>query len=318
MFATYDKGSVIRSESYIEGTELTEGITVEEHAYDDKGREVRTISYNTLDASSKFYSEREYDEDGKLVAEPDATGKHKTSYRYAANDGKLLGEILPNGSEFAYGYDEAGRVTAITHSTEDGEENANNTSYTYGCATEVRSGNNTVRYTYDHKRRITAVELNGVENYVTYAYEDVTADGKQIKKVTATMPGSSSTTVIKDMHGNTLSTTVGGKTVMYTYDNKNRLTSIEGRIRGVNDPTHAERSQEAFSYTALDKLSRYVYTMNSNDVDENGDQKSEEIVCENYTYTDDGQLERKTLNAKKNEQVYTYAYRLHCYQSQYP
>ena len=60
------------------------------------------ISYNTLDASSKFYSEREYDEDGKLVAEPDATGKHKTSYRYAAGDGKLLGESLPNGSEFAY------------------------------------------------------------------------------------------------------------------------------------------------------------------------------------------------------------------------
>ena len=113
-----DKGSVIRSESYVDGRQLTEGITIEEHEYDDKGREVRTFSYNTLDASSKFYTEREYDEDGKLVSEPDATGKHKTSYRYAAGDGKLLGEILPNGSEFAYGYDEAGRVTAITHSTE--------------------------------------------------------------------------------------------------------------------------------------------------------------------------------------------------------
>ena len=53
------------------------------------------------------------------------------------------------------------------HSTEDGEENANNTAYTYGCATEVKSGNNVVRYTYDGKRRVTAVELNGVENYVT-------------------------------------------------------------------------------------------------------------------------------------------------------
>ena len=86
------------------------------------------------------------------------------------------GEILQSGSEFAYGYDETGRVTAITHSTEDGEENANNTAYTCGCATDVKSGNNVVRYTYDGKRRVTAVELNGVENYVTYAYEDVTVD----------------------------------------------------------------------------------------------------------------------------------------------
>ena len=31
-------------------------------------------------------------------------------------------EILQSGSEFAYGYDETGRVTAITHSTEDGEK----------------------------------------------------------------------------------------------------------------------------------------------------------------------------------------------------
>lgn len=183
--------------------------------------------YNSLDPSSKFYTEKEYDEDGKLVAEPDATGKHKTSYRYAAGDGKLLGEVLPNDSEFAYGYDETGRVTAITHSTEDGEENANNTTYAYGCATEVRSGNNVVRYTYDHKRRVTAVELNGVENYVTYAYADTTLNNKKATKITATMKDNSSSVIIKDLHDNTLRTTFGGKTVVISNSGMNSSLNTE-------------------------------------------------------------------------------------------
>lgn len=138
------------------------------------------------------------------------------------------------------------------HSTEDGEENANNTAYTYGCATEVKSGNNVVRYTYDGKRRVTAVELNGVENYVTYAYEDVTVDGKKAEKVTATIKDGSTSVVIKDLNGNTLSTILGGETVNYTYDNKNRLTAISGRSDG---------SREEFTFDALDNLSKYVDTM---------------------------------------------------------
>ena len=32
--------------------------------------------------------------------------------------------------------------------------------------TEVKSGNNTVQYTYDNKRRVKSVSLNGVDDYV--------------------------------------------------------------------------------------------------------------------------------------------------------
>ena len=136
-----DKGSLTRKENYVEGKQLTEGIVVEEHEYDDKGREVKTITYNTLDASSKFYTEKEYDDNGNLIAEPDATGEHKTSYNYSANNGSLRSEQLPNGSKFAYGYDTAGNLTAVSQSTEDGEENCNNTVYTYDIPTEVTSDN---------------------------------------------------------------------------------------------------------------------------------------------------------------------------------
>jgi len=125
-------GELIRKEAYVAGEELKTSINVEEYVFNDKGVEIKSFSYNSLDPSSKFYTENEVDENGRTLAAFDVTGKHKTSYRYAAGDGKLLGEILPNGSEFAYGYDKTGNVTAITHSTEDGEENANNTAYTYG------------------------------------------------------------------------------------------------------------------------------------------------------------------------------------------
>ena len=222
-----------------------------------------TVSYNTLDASSKFYSEREYDEDGKLVAEPDATGKHKTSYRYAANDGKLLGEILPNGSEFAYGYDETGRITAITHSTEDGEENANNTAYTYGCATEVKSGNNVVRYTYDGKRRVTAVELNGVENYVTYTYS---GDYTNAEKVTATMADGTVSTGIKNAHGNVTKSTIGNKTVTNTYDTNQKLTKTVDSVSGETNLTYDDKGKVT-SVTAPDHSEIFAYDEQDNTLD---------------------------------------------------
>ena len=255
-----DKGSLIHSESYVDGRQLTEGINIEEHEYDDKGREVRTVSYNTLDASSKFYSEREYDEDGKLVSEPDATGKHKTSYRYAANDGKLLGEILPNGSEFAYGYDENGRVTAITHSTEDGEENANNTAYTCGCTTEVKSGNNVVRYTYDGKRRVTAVELNGVENYVTYAYS---GDYTNAEKVTATMADGTVSTGIKNKHGNVTKSTCGDRTVNNTYNAKQQLTKTVDSLSGETSFVYNDKNNVT-TVTAPDHTEAFTYDSTEN------------------------------------------------------
>ena len=64
-------------------------------------------------------------------------------------------EKMPNGSKFAYGYDENDTVTSITQSTEEGEENSTHTRYTCGEVTELVSGNNVVQYAYDAKRRIT-------------------------------------------------------------------------------------------------------------------------------------------------------------------
>ena len=67
------QGKRIRTESYLEGKEDSLGKTVEETVYDENGHAVKSFSYNSLDPSSKFYTESETDEDGKTVADIDAT-----------------------------------------------------------------------------------------------------------------------------------------------------------------------------------------------------------------------------------------------------
>ncbi len=69
------------------------------------------------------------------------------------------------------------------HSTENGEENSTTQTRTLDMVTEVKSGNNTVRYEYDKKRRVKFVSLNDVENYVQYTYSGEHTDAE---KVTAT------------------------------------------------------------------------------------------------------------------------------------
>lgn len=52
-------------------------------------------------------------------------------------------------------------MTAITASTEEGEDNGTQTLRTCGLVTEVRSGKTVVNYEYDQKRRLKKVKLGG-------------------------------------------------------------------------------------------------------------------------------------------------------------
>ena len=83
-------------------------------------------------------------------------------------------ETLPNGSKFAYGYDENDNVTAITQSTEEGEENSTQRKYYQGQLTELHSGNTLVEYSYDYtngyKKRVESISLNGQEGYMRKEY----------------------------------------------------------------------------------------------------------------------------------------------------
>ncbi len=175
--------NIVRTESYnvklLHGRNIideTAGRVIEETVYDEKGHAVKSFKYNSLDSSSKIYTESEYAEDGKVTAEIDETGENKTALEYVNGTGIVRSKTLPNGSKFAYGYNMEDNVTAITHSTEEGEENSTQTAYTGGEITELRSGNNVVRYEYDYKRRKSAIDLNDTKDYVKIIHEDVLTD----------------------------------------------------------------------------------------------------------------------------------------------
>ena len=162
LFEYNSKGLLVKKQSYTEGKELTKGISVEEHIYDKNGYETKTVTYNSLDPSSKLYKEYEVNEDGKTVGEFDQSGMFKTVFEGNTS-------VKPNGAKFSVGADVLSGNTAITMSTENGEENSIQRLYTNGLLTRVISGDCTYDYTYDHKGQIVNVKVNG-EDYVSIQY----------------------------------------------------------------------------------------------------------------------------------------------------
>ena len=293
-------GSVVRKESYIEGEELTSGINIEETEFDEKGHAIRSFTYNSLDSSSKFYTESEYAENGKTLAEYDETGEHRTEFEYVGDTEIVRTQKLPNGGKFSYGYDVDDTVTSITQSTDEGEENSTHTRYTCGEVTELVSGNNKVQYAYDHKRRLSSVNLNGVANYVAYTYGDkiiatVNGTSKTVDKVTATYVKRDEKTnadvfeTLSDLNGNTVQTKYNGTVqAEWAYSADNRLTAYSDKI---NNRT------AAYTYDTLDRVKTYTEKSGST-----------ELVKETYGYDDYGSLLSKTITGQVSH-TYTYSYK---------
>ena len=144
------------------------------------------------------------------------------------------------GATFAYGYDLADRVTSISQSTKAGESSSIQRVYDEkGLLIKLISGNTVIEYTYDDKRRIKSIKLNGESNR-TFTYQN---EGKRVMDYHAI--GLAITTE-KDDLGNVISVTRGsaeverytynkglvkeatknGMPLRYTYDSKKRVTQI--------------------------------------------------------------------------------------------
>ena len=232
------------------------------------------MTYNSLDPSSKFYTENEVDEQGRTLAAFDESGEHKTTFDYERDGVTVKTERLPNGSKLSYGRDKDGTVTAITHSTENGEGNSTTQTRTLDVVTEVKSGNNTVRYEYDNKRRVKAVSLNGVDDYVTYTYSGEHTDAE---KVTATMADGTTVTTTKNAHGNVTKSTVGNKTVTNTYDADQQLTKTVDSVSGETTLTYDDKGNVT-SVTAPDHTESFVY-------DDKNVLTSKTVDSATYTFT---------------------------------
>ena len=228
-------GETVRTESYVEGEELKTGIRIEEHEFNEDGVEIRTVTRNSLDPSSGFYTEQEVDKEGRTLAAFDESGKHKTAYKYTCDGVNVRSEHLPNGSVLSYGRAKDDTVNAVTHSTDAGEENSTTRLSTLDAITEVRSGTHTVGYTYDGKRRISSVSLYGKDNYVKYTYS---GEHTNAEKVRAELADGTVFTSVKDLSGNVTQTTCGDRSVNNTYNTDRQLTESVDSVSGTTAITY--------------------------------------------------------------------------------
>ena len=247
-------GDVIRTESYVEGEEYTTGKTIEETIYDDKGNVVKLFTYNSLDSSSKFYTETEYDENGKVIADVDETGDNKTEYAYADGTNAVCARTLPDGSKFAYGYDYDDTITSISQSTEEGEENSTQKIYSHGEVVELNSGNNTVKYEYDGKRRTTKVFLNDDGNaYMENTYSYAILSGVSVEKCVSKNANEESTVYYTDKLGNLRCIEqFDGKVLQYDYE--------RGKIKNIKNGSGS--TIESVDYDDLDRQTSHTFSGN--------------------------------------------------------
>lgn len=286
----YDKsGNLLCKKSYVEGEELTTGINIEEHIYDKNGFEIKTVSYNSLDPSSKIYKECEVDENGQVKSELDQSGVFKTIF-----DGNTA--IQPNGARLSYGYSVKDGNSAITMSTEDGEENSTQTLYTNGLATKVISGDNVYEYTYDFMGRVKKIQINGDE-HVNYEYSK---EGL-IETTTATFADGhseiyqeSSEMQSKEIRGEDVSVSQKITKVL----SGGKVTSITQQENGVNVNVTEYSYYENDGRLKSERFYEYLTDGSKN-----------EVYGQTYTYNDDGQLNYKTINSTTNPRVMNNKYK---------
>ena len=208
-----------------------------------------------MDSSSKFYSsETEYDETGKTLADYDATGENKTKYCYKDGTTVVRETVLPNGSKFAYGHDADDTVTSISQSTEDGEGNSTQKIYRHGEVVELSSGNNTVKYEYDGKRRTTKVFLNDDKNaYCENSYTDTTLNGVAVEKCESKNANKAITVSYTDKLGNLRRVEQSdGKVLQYDYEH--------GKIKNIKNGSGL--TIESVAYDELDRQTSHTFNGN--------------------------------------------------------
>ena len=274
-------------EEYVVGEEATSGKNYVQSSYDENGKATKTVSWNSLDSSTKFYSENVTAENGQLTAEKDSTGEVCAEYEYIDGTNVVNSVKYPNGSKISYGrnpYDMT--VTSVTQSTKSGISNQTDIVYEHGMPVKVKSGNTEIDYVYDAKGRKTSVNIDG-KLYSSYSYEDYRRiSDKQVNLGKASQTLYDGTDSIKSVYSKTgvwddeanamiceETFTVGGDTLCRTHYLTNGNTDY---ILYRDSVGNKALNYEYDSFNNLTKVSTLSDT--------------QEIMTESYTYNEYGEL----------------------------
>ncbi len=299
-------GLLILTESKIIGEENTSGINYTERTYDKNGNVTKTVSWNSLDASSKFYTQNDVAENGQIIAERNSLGEISAEYEYAEGTNAVNTVTQANGSKLSYGRNPFDfSVNSVTQSTADGEANTTDVLYACGLPVEVKSGNTVINYAYDCKGRKTSVAINGAlqstYEYTDYSYDSATKT-KHFGSVTSVNRISDTEEVtflteksgVKDAASGKIKVTeaykIDGQTVLEKiYDKNNNLTDI------------SDYKAKTFTEYTYDARNRIIKA-------ETGSNGSEAYLTESFTYNDRGELTEQRTNSGVTL-IYSYTYR---------
>ncbi len=298
-------GNLILTESKICGEEQTTGVNFTERTYDKNGNVTKTVSWNSLDASSKFYTQNDVAENGQVTAERDETGEVSAEYEYVEGTNIVNSVTHANGSKLSYGRNPFNfNVNSITQSTAEGEANTTDMLYEHGLPVEVKSGNTVINYAYDCHGRKTSVTVNGglqsAYTYSDYEYDEETdktlfgaATATEYVDDTETVTYYSEKTAVTDEATGRKKVTeaynINGEEVLVkNYDANNNITDISDFKAGT------------FTEFTYDEHKRFTAVETA----KNG----ESCLTERYTYNVNGELTGMQIDGGL-ELSYTYAYR---------
>ncbi len=299
------QGSLILTESFVMGEELTSGKNYEERVYDENGNVTKTVKWNSLDSSSKFYSESVISESGLVTAEKDETGEAVSEYEYLDGTNVVKSVKQTNGITVAYGRDPGNfTVTSVTQSTADGESSTNDIIYECDLPVEVKSENTVIDYEYDFKGRKTKVTVNGkVQSTTTYEDFEYNQDSE------SAVYGSSNTTLY-----------VGAdETINFAQSKTGRLNEDTGKMRikevtEVNGQTVVgkEYDEKGRVKKVIDNYSDvnvdYTYNYYGNIVSIEKTKNNVMHLTENYRYNEYGEVSEKHIFGAVNH-AYTFGYK---------
>ena len=295
------QGSLVLTENYVEGGESRFGRNYERRVYDKNGNVTKTIRWNSLDSSSKFYSESDYTQNGQVASDRDETGEISAEYNYVNGTNVVNSVKYANGSTFAYGrHPQNFNVTSVTQSTVDGEANTTDIVYEYSRLAKVKSGNTIISYTYDQLDRKTSIKINNVlqSEYSYEGYKELTPDDYQLEKRTKTLQ-------------------VDGGSVKSVYLKQGYLDTDENRLVVDESLTVDETKLYQKYYNAQDELVSLTYRNQFDEITVNYTYDSfhnltnvnAPAVTEDYQYNSYGSRSFKGVSTALFTHGYSYAYK---------
>jgi RHS repeat-associated protein len=244
------------------------------YGYNDTGNKISQINGNRKETK---YT---YSQNGHLLTKTDPLGQ-TTTYKYDIS-GNITQEQDKKGQHINYTYDNLNRLTNKTI-----QETAEEITYQYdllGNRTKMKDQTGITTYTYDENDQMTTKNKNN-KPIIQYTYDEI---------------------------GNTLTTTVEGRTTTYTYDNQNRMITVTNQGQTTNytydiagrrkTTTYPNQVTISYTYNKNNKITKITNTKGSKqlstitytyDLVGRKTTKQNHLGTTNYTYDKEGRLTKE-------------------------